>query len=116
MKFKIDENLPVELAADLESLGHEAHGVIQEQLAGADDPTIMQRVQQEERVLLTMDKGFGNLDHYPPQRHAGIVVFRPSRSGRGYVLKFIRQYLPKLLSLPLAGRLAVVSEAGVRLR
>lgn len=38
MKFKIDENLPSELAADLRHLGHEADTVFDEGLLGAKDP------------------------------------------------------------------------------
>ena len=34
MKFKIDENLPSELAVDLRDLGHEADTVFDESLAG----------------------------------------------------------------------------------
>ncbi len=61
MKFKIDENLPSELAADLRAGSHEAETVADEGLAGAPDSTIMARVQAEGRVLLTMDKGIADI-------------------------------------------------------
>ena len=40
MKFKIDENLPGELVADLRELGHDAETVFDEQLSGAKDPIL----------------------------------------------------------------------------
>ena len=41
MKFKIDENLPSEVAADLRNLGHEADTVFDESLVGAEDPVLL---------------------------------------------------------------------------
>ncbi|WP_424317960.1 DUF5615 family PIN-like protein [Candidatus Methylomirabilis sp.] len=57
MKFKVDENLPSELAGDLRAAGHEAETVLEEGLVGSPDPTILERVKQEGLVLLTMDRG-----------------------------------------------------------
>jgi predicted nuclease of predicted toxin-antitoxin system len=41
VKFKIDENLPVELVADLNRAGHDADTVVDENLAGAADPIVV---------------------------------------------------------------------------
>ena len=40
MKFKIDENLPVEVASLLQKEGNEAKTVLQQQLSGAPDTYI----------------------------------------------------------------------------
>lgn len=53
MKFKIDENLPAELVADLRAAGHEAETVPAQELAGAADSTLLAQVKRESRVLLT---------------------------------------------------------------
>lgn len=53
MKFKIDENLPVELANLLESAGYDAMTVKQQKLSGEKDPVIFDICQQEGRVLVT---------------------------------------------------------------
>jgi predicted nuclease of predicted toxin-antitoxin system len=116
MKFKVDENLPVELLADLRAAGHEALTVPEEGITGSPDSTLMERVQVEGRVLLTMDKGIANTRAYPPKRYTGIVLFRPGTSGRGAVLTFVRRNLPALLQADLAGHLLVVSERGIRIR
>ena len=116
MKFKIDENLPHELAADLAAAGHEADTVVQEGLGGVSDPVLMKAAVAEGRVLLTLDKGIANLQHYPAHRHAGVVLFRPDRSGRKAVLAFIRERLETLLELQLPGRLTVVTPLRIRIR
>lgn len=116
MKFKIDENLPVELLADLQAAGHEADTVQQEGLAGSADPPLLKKVQQEGRVFLTMDKGVADVRAYPPEQYAGLVLFRPQTSGRQAVLLFVRRHLPALLQADLPGRLLVVTERGIRIR
>jgi predicted nuclease of predicted toxin-antitoxin system len=40
MKFKVDENLPIEVAALLRDAGHDAVTIHDEQLVGADDDDI----------------------------------------------------------------------------
>ncbi len=116
MNFKLDENLPADLLADLHAEGHQAQSVHEEGLTGARDPAVMEKVQSEHRIFLTMDKGIANARVYPPERYAGIILFRPRSTGRGTVLTFVRRYLPTLLQTELAGRLLVVSERGIRIR
>ena len=116
MKFKIDENLPHEIAADLRAAGHDADTVFDEGLTGSPDSAIMVKVQAEGRALLTMDKGIADIRQYPPHLYAGIVLFRPCVTGRDATLAFVRQYLPALLQSDFSGHLFVVSETGIRIR
>ena len=116
MKFKIDENLPAEIKNDLLAAGHDAETVVDEGLAGAPDPQLVQTVQGEQRVLLTMDKGIADVRKYPPDQYAGIVLFRPVTQGRGATLAFVRRHLPALLAATLSGHLLVVSDSGIRIR
>jgi predicted nuclease of predicted toxin-antitoxin system len=116
MKFKIDENLPGELVADLRAAGHDADTVSDEGLAGASDTAIMARFQAETRAFLTMDKGIADVRAYPPHLYAGIVLFRPRTTGRSATLAFVRQHLPALLQADLSGHLFVVTETGIRVR
>lgn len=116
MRLKLDENLPIELLADLRAAGHNAETVPEEGLTGSADHLVMQMVQSESAVLLTMDKGIANTQAYPPKRYAGIVLFRPRSSGRGTVLTFIRRHLPAILQSDLSGHLLVVSDRGMRIR
>ena len=116
MKFKIDENLSREIAADLRAGGHDADTVDEEGLAGVDDAVLMASVQREGRVFLTGDKGIGNVTVYLPDQYAGLILFRPRTSGRGEMLHFVRHHLPYLLQQPLQGHLWVVTDTGIRVR
>lgn len=76
MKFKLDENLPVSSARSLTKSGHDVDTVAAEGLTGAADPDVVAAAAAEARVLITLDRGMGDIRAYPPGSHAGIVVLR----------------------------------------
>jgi len=116
MRFKLDENLPRELADDLVRLGHNTDTVHGEGLTGAEDTAVVHAARSSGRILMTLDKGIASLLQYPVNEHGGIVLFRPDASGRQSVLSFVRSRLGNLLEMELSGRLAVVGPTRIRIR
>lgn len=116
MRFKLDENLPVELAAELRSLGHDTDTVADEGLCGASDPAVVNATFAASRILLTLDKGIGNLQTYPVPHDAGIVLFRPDASGRRAIMAFLLGRFQKLIEMSLKGHLTVVGALRIRSR
>lgn len=82
MKFKIDENLPVEAADLLRAAGYEADTVQEEGLEGAEDEAFSERMRLEERAIITLDLDFSDIRAYPPQDYFGIIILRPSRQDK----------------------------------
>lgn len=76
MKFKIDENLPVEFAEVLRASGHDAITVLEQKMGGIPDVDLFGICQAEERVLMTLDLDFADIRLYPPQESPGILVIR----------------------------------------
>ena len=76
MTIKLDENLPVTLAARLRSLGHQADTVRDEGLCGRDDDTVWQAAQREGRFLVTQDLDFSDVRRFSPGTHFGILLVR----------------------------------------
>jgi predicted nuclease of predicted toxin-antitoxin system len=70
VKFKLDEKLPVSSARLLAKSGHDVDTVAAEGLTGAADRDVVAAA-AEERVLITLDRGLGDLRAYPPGSHAG---------------------------------------------
>ena len=82
MKIKLDENLPVQTALNLRSLGHDVHTIPEEGLSGSDDDHIWSVTQREERFLITQDLDFSDARKFAPETHYGIALIRlrqPSR-------------------------------------
>jgi len=65
MKFKLDENLLLEITDALSALGHDADTVHSEGLSGAEDAVVVKAAGAAARILMTLDKGVASLLHYP---------------------------------------------------
>ncbi|HET6908134.1 MAG TPA: DUF5615 family PIN-like protein [Mycobacteriales bacterium] len=76
MKIKLDENIPASGAGLLSARGHDVDTVVDERLTAAEDAVIVQAATDAGRLLITLDRGVGDLRRYPPGSHSGIVVLR----------------------------------------
>ncbi len=114
MRFKIDENLPPDLAEFLRENGHDATTVWDQGLRGKADPEIAKACAVENRVLVTLDLDFADIRAYPPERSRGLVVMRVVRQDRKHVLEVFRRMLPTLEQNELAGQLWILDEWSVR--
>lgn len=116
MRFKIDENLPVELAVLLREEGHEANTVLEEGLGGRADPDIASICKLEDLVLITLDTDFSDIRVYPPEEFSGLIVLRLRQQDKNHVLELIPRLIPMFEAEPLAGRLWIVEEERVMIR
>jgi predicted nuclease of predicted toxin-antitoxin system len=69
MRFKLDENMPVEAAELLRAANYVADTVHDEQLAGHPDPDVALVCQREQRALITLDLDFADIRAYPPDQY-----------------------------------------------
>jgi len=115
MRFKVDENLPAEIAELLRSAEHDATTVHEQRLMGEADPRILEVCREEDRALITLDMDFANVRAYPPVQHSGIVVLRVARQDKPHVLAVFRAALPLLGQHPLQHHLWIVEEDRVRI-
>ena len=119
VRFKLDENMPAELAAVFRRSGHDAATVAGQGLSGAKDSELASVCSEEGRTIVTFDMGFADIRAYPPRDYPGIVVFRLANQERDHVLEIGRRFL-KMLSLApfpptsLDGKLWIVGESRVR--
>ena len=116
MRFKIDENLRDDVAALLTGHGHDVHTVHTEGLRGAQDSNLAERCRNEACALVTLDLDFSDIRAYPPADFSGLIVLRVRDQSRQHVLNVLTRTISLLAHEPLAGRLWIVSESGVRIR
>jgi len=114
IRFKVDEDLPREIASILRAGGHDAVSVLDEKLGGAPDPRVWSAVQQEHRCLLTADKGFADARRFPPGTHGGIVLFRLPRESRSGYVRLLEGFLTKLHVETVQGAIVSVSPEAIR--
>lgn len=116
MKFKIDENLPAEHAGLLRAAGHEADTVADQGLSGAQDSALIERCRRENRVLMTLDLDFANVQAYPPKSHPGIIVLRSKMQDKLTLVSLLRRIIPQLHNHPPEGQLWIVEQDRIRYR
>ncbi len=116
MKFKVDENLPVECAACLRDAGHDAETAGSEKLSGANDSQLLERCQAESRILITLDLDFANVRAYPPSSLAGIVVLRPRVQDRKTILSLLKRMIAAMTEKLPQQQLWIVEPGRIRYR
>lgn len=116
MKFKIDENLPIELAEMLNDAGHDASTVYLQKLDGEPDSVIAQVCQLEERAIVTLDVGFSNIQIYPPAEFSGIIVLRLVRQDKLHVMDVFKRVIQMLSEEEIVRKLWIVDEQRIRIR
>ena len=116
MKFKLDENLPVSSSAILTSAGHDVDTVIQEGLIGAPNQDVVAAATAAGRILISLDRGLGDIRAYPPGSHAGIVVLRLTDQSAAAAVKAVSDLATLTNPDSLAGAVAVLQRGLLRIR
>ena len=116
MKFKVDENLPVEVAELLRQQGYDAVTVLDQALGGVADSVIAPVCASEWRVLITIDTDFADIRTYPPEDFHGLIVLRLKQQDKPFVLSVLTNVLPILASESPDKQLWIVEERRIRIR
>ena len=116
MRFKLDENLPVEAAHVLTAAGHDTLTVLDQRMKGHADPKIAIACLAEPRALISLDLDFADIRAYPPGDYFGIVVLRPWRHDKNAELARFARLLPSIRFEPLEKHLWIVDEHSIRIR
>ncbi|MBI4321174.1 MAG: DUF5615 family PIN-like protein [Chloroflexi bacterium] len=114
MHILVDESSGTATVDFLRSLGHDVFAVA-EMIPQAEDTEILAQAASEGRVVITNDKGFGDLVFRSGQPHAGVVLLRlrdESPANRVRVLRAVlEQHTDRLI-----GSFVVATEDGIRIR
>jgi predicted nuclease of predicted toxin-antitoxin system len=116
MRFKIDENLSVELAEMLLSKGHDAFTVNQQNMQGTEDDILINVCKREKRTLITLDTDFSDIRKYPPKDYYGIILLRTANQSKINTLKLVEKTLQELNREKIVRALWIVEDDKIRIR
>jgi predicted nuclease of predicted toxin-antitoxin system len=116
VKLKLDENLPRRAVQVLRQAGHEVDTVLEEGLRGAGDRQVLAAATDVGRLLITLDRGLGDVRAYPPGSHAGVLVLRPADQSAPSVAALLSRLLASEDLDALAGTIAVAQPGLLRIR
>ncbi len=116
MKFKTDQNLPLDVANVLRESGFDAISVTEQGLNGAPDAIIAEVCQSESRTLITLDTDFADIRAYPLADYPGIIVLRLQRQDKYHVMRIIRSLVSVIQKNDIENKLWIVDEKKIRVR
>jgi predicted nuclease of predicted toxin-antitoxin system len=116
MQIKVDEDLLKLVINLLRDKGYQADNVVEEGMSGWKDGVLWKKIQSEGRFLITADKGFADIRHYPPGSHSGIILLRPDQDGIRPIIELIIKVLQNYDLNSLVSCTTVVTPRGVRVR
>ena len=76
IKFLADECTFVQTVRLMRELGCEVHRIQELGMSGAEEPVVFRKAQEMGAVLVTNDKGFGDVRDFPPSSHHGVIVLK----------------------------------------
>jgi predicted nuclease of predicted toxin-antitoxin system len=114
VKLKLDENVDVRVVTQLRLAGHDVATVSGQGLNSAPDIEVIDVCRQEQRGLVTADRGFGNRLRYNPAEYSGIIVIRlPSRPTFTYWREVIDVLILGLEAADVTGKLWIIKQGKV---
>lgn len=116
MKFLLDGGVPRSIQDYLVQAGFDVLRLVQVNLADATDEQVFSFAQRENRVLITRDKDFGNLDDYPLGTHEGIIVIRDPNLNAKKIRWVFEKAWSELRAEDIPGSLIIITQKKVRIR
>jgi predicted nuclease of predicted toxin-antitoxin system len=113
MKFIVDENAGPSVAKWLVANGYEAYSVYDE-TPGIPDEAILEKAHEENFIVVTSDKDFGELVFKNKLPHRGVILLRLVNELAPNKIRILQSLLEEL-SDHLPDRFVVVTEGGVRI-
>ena len=112
MRFLVDECTGPKVAEWLRAQNHEVFSVFN-QMRGADDEQIIQKAFDENWLLITNDKDFGEKVYRERRAHHGIVFMRLTDERAANKIEVLRRLLESYAE-KLPNQFVVVTETRVR--
>jgi predicted nuclease of predicted toxin-antitoxin system len=100
----------------LRDKGHDVVTVHDFALNGHEDTEILAFATAYHRILLTIDLDFGNIRHYPPEHHGGVIILRVRPSTLGQVHIVLAEFLQMTVPETLENTLVVIDHNKIRVR
>ena len=111
MHFKLDENIPLQLAKQIETQGYSVSSVFSEKISGTSDKKLLNVCVDNDYVLITLDKDFIN-----SRKHKGIILLRLRSQGVLAVSDAFEKLRKKMNLLQTKDVLVIVENEHIRIR
>ena len=113
MRFLVDECTGPAVAQWLRQQNHDVVSVFDE-IKGVDDKEVIKKANEQNRILITNDKDFGELVFREKKQHKGVILLRLGNERSVNKIAVLKRLLEKYED-SLHGHFVVVTENTVRI-
>ncbi|HHE45969.1 MAG TPA: hypothetical protein ENL05_01315 [Candidatus Moranbacteria bacterium] len=114
-KIFADECINYDLVLALRKAGFDVLTVKEVKLIGCDDETIYNFAQTNRRILLTFDRGFGDIFRFDIVKSYGVIIVLISRIDRKNIADIIIKFLNGFKTRKLRGKLVIIAGNKIRI-
>ena len=107
MKIFVDENIPAMTVRELRNAGHDVADIRGTENEGMSDEEVWKKVQEEQRLLISTDKGFAQKRH---ENHNGVLVIRLKQPNRLKIHNKVIQAMNRFKEKEWAGLTVVMQD------
>src|SRR3989338_9189703 len=114
-RFFTDECIPTDIVLALRQEGFEITTVKEAGLIGADDDVVFDFALDKSLILITFDRGFGDIFRFNISKSAGIIIVLINRMSKEDIVPIIINFILFSRDRDLSGQLALVSKSKIRI-
>lgn len=116
MRFLLDESADYPLGAHLTQLGHDVTAIAHDYPQAMKDWNVLAQANEEQRILITNDRDFGELVVRQRLPHCGVIFFRLAEESIPTKIKWLNHVLANYTEHLQRQRFLVITSRGVRVR
>jgi len=116
LKLFVDECINWDIVFALRQNGFDALTVKDARLTGSDDETIFKFACENKRILLTYDRGFGDIFRFNISESDGIVIILTGRMKKDEIINIVLSFMSIVnKQIDLRGKLVIIGKSKIRI-
>ena len=113
-KILADESIHLDLVNALRKAGLDVLTVAEAKLSGASDKAVFQTAVKRKRILLTFDRGFGDIFRFDISGSSGVVIILISQMTRKEIVNLPLAFFSFQRNRGLIGKLVIIGKRRIR--
>ena len=115
IKFFADECVHIDVISALRENGFDVLDVREAGISGSDDEAVFNFAKAHKRVLLTFDRGFGDIFRFNISKSPGVIIVLIHKMSGTEIIKIVLGFANFIQSQNFKGKLAIIGKTKIRI-
>lgn len=116
IKFFVDECINIDIILALRQKGVDVLTVKDAGLTGSDDEIVYNFAKDNHRVLLTFDRGFGDIFRFNISKSAGVIIILVNQMAYFEIADILFAFFLEIGKGNIRGKLVIIGKSKIRIR